>query len=343
MFQTMTTLAEVAARAGVGIGTVSRVVNEHPSVSARMRTRVEAAMEEVGYVRQRRARESTSHTGQVGVLVPFFDEPSAFARLRGIVARLQPHGLNIVLYNVASPGQSRDHINHLRRAEHLEAIIVISMPLADDDARQLAMRRSPTVLLDTASPHLPSVVIDDRLGGSMATNHLLQLGHRRIAFMGEPPQNLFGFVSSARRQEGYTNALREAGVTADPSLVRHGAHLRSAAKHMAIELLSLDEPPTAIVAASDVQCVGVMEAAESLGRHIPVDLSVIGYDDVDLAALMGITTVRQPLERSGRRVADLVVQALGGSALSPFTEEMDLELVVRNTTGPVVAGARRRG
>ena len=338
----MTTLAEVAARAGVGIGTVSRVVNDHPNVSARMRVRVEAAMEDVGYTRQRRSRDKSSDTGEIGVLVPFFDEPSAFLRLRGIVARLQPHGLNIVLYNIASPAQSRDHIDHLLRAEHLAAIIVISLPLADADARQFALRRSPTVLLDTASPHLPSVGIDDRAGGSMATNHLLQLGHRRIAFIGEPPQNLFGFVSSARRQEGYTSALREAGIAPDPGLVRHGAHLRSAARHMAIELLTLDEPPTAIVAASDVQCVGVMEAADSLGKRVPRDLSVIGYDDIDLAALMGITTVRQPLERSGRRVADLVVQALSGSALSPFAEEMELELVVRNTTAPVRAAVKRR-
>src|SRR5215203_4464992 len=101
----MTTLAEVAAQAGVGIGTVSRVVNQHPSVSARMRARVEAAMEEVGYVRSRRTTVPQRRGGQVGVLVPFFDEPSAYQRLRGIVARLQPHGLNIVLYNVASPGQ----------------------------------------------------------------------------------------------------------------------------------------------------------------------------------------------------------------------------------------------
>jgi DNA-binding LacI/PurR family transcriptional regulator len=338
----MTTLAEVAARAGVGIGTVSRVVNRHPSVSARMRARVETAMEEVGYVKPRRTRGTERPNGRVGVLVPFFDEPSAYQRLRGIVARLQPHGLNIVLFNVASPGQGQDHIAHLVN-DQLDALIVISIPLDDEEARQLAGAPYPTVLLDTSSAHLPSVGIDDRLGGMLATNHLIHLGHRRIGFIGEPPQNLFGFVSSARRQEGYTAALRDAGVALDQTLVRHGAHQRSAAKHMAIELLSLDDPPTGIVAASDVQCVGVMEAADVLGRRIPGDVSVIGYDDIDLASLMGITTVRQPLERSGRRVADLVVQALGGSALSAFAEEMELELVVRTTTGPVAqrVGGRR--
>src|SRR3954467_7838644 len=112
----MTTLAKVAARAGVGIGTVSRVVNDHPNVSAGMRVRVETAMQEVGYTPHRRPRERSSHAGEVGVLVPFFDEPSAYLRLRGVVARLQPHGLNIVLHNVASPAQGREHIDHLLRA-----------------------------------------------------------------------------------------------------------------------------------------------------------------------------------------------------------------------------------
>jgi DNA-binding LacI/PurR family transcriptional regulator len=330
----MSTLAEVAAHAGVGIGTVSRVLNQHPSVSAKMRLKVEQSMEEVGYVRQRRA-QADRRSGQVGVLVPFFDEPSAYQRLRGIVSRLQPHDLNIVLFNVASPSQGREQVARLPQRDTLDALIVISLPLADDDAQVLAAARYPTVLLDTTSPYLPSVCVDDRAGGRLATQHLLDLGHRRIGFVGEPPQNLFGFVSSAHRQQGYVAALSEAGIEVDEGLIRHGAHLRSAARHMTLELLDQPDPPTAIVAASDVQSVGVMEAAELLGRRVPDDLSVVGYDDIDLASLMGITTVRQPLERSGRRVADLIVQAIGGSQRVAFVEEMELELVVRSSTGPL--------
>ena len=134
-----------------------------------------------------------------------------------------------------------------------------------------------------------------------------------------------------------------AGITPDPHLVRHGAHLRQAAKQMALDLLSLDDPPTAIVASSDVQAVGVLEAAAQRGMRVPDDLSVVGYDDIDLAAPMGLTTVRQPLERSGARAADLMVSAIGapGSSLGAasgqrthFDELMDLELVARSTTRP---------
>ena len=269
------------------------------------------------------------------MLVPFFDEPSAYQRLRGIVARLQPHGLNIVLFNVASPGQGRDHIDHLLRADHLDALIVISIPLADDEAQQLAAMRYPTVLLDTASAHLPSVGIDDRLGGTLATNHLLDLGHRRIGFIGEPPQNLFGFVSSARRQQGYHAALRcrrdhaRSGARAPRRAPALGGQAHG---HRAAVVERSTDGDRRRIRRAVRRRDGGRRGARSA---IPDQLSVVGYDDIDLASLMGITTVRQPLERSGRRVADLVVQAIGGSVLSPFAEEMELELVVRNTTGPL--------
>ena len=190
------------------------------------------------------------------------------------------------------------------------------------------------MLVDTWGKGLPSVTIDDRYGGRIATRHLIDLGHRRIGFVGEPADNSFGFVSSARRQDGYLEALATAGIDSDPALIRHGAHLRQAAKQMTLDLLDLADPPTAIVAASDVQAVGVLEAAESKGMKVPYELSVVGYDDIELASLMGLTTVRQPLERSGARAADLVLEALGARRRSAFDEQLEVELVVRSTTRP---------
>ena len=331
----MSTLADVAAHAGVGIGTVSRVLNDSPNVSVAMRERVMSAVGQLGYQPTRKKRsDQASRTGYVGVLVTFFDEPSAYQRLRGIVSRLQPHNYEIVLYNVASPSHARTTVAEIPDHEILDALIVISLPLSSSEAKLLAGASFPTVLLDTTAPGLPTVCIDDRHGGAIATQHLLDLGHHRIAFVGEPPDNPFGFVSSAHREESYGDTLLKAGITPDPALIRHGAHLRSAAKQMTLELLALAEPPTAIVAASDVQAVGVIEAAEALHLKVPDDLSIIGYDDIELASLMGLTTVRQPLERSGQRVADLIIQAIASSNRAVFVEEMELELVVRSSTGP---------
>jgi LacI family transcriptional regulator len=331
----VTTLAQVAAHAGVGIGTVSRVVTGSPHVSDSMRQRVMSSVNELGYEAPSKKRlHQGKRPGYVGVLVTFFDEPSAFQRLSGIVGRLQPHNLEVVLYNVASPSQGHARVLEISRHDILEALIVISLPLTEAEGRLLAKAPFPVVLVDTWAAGLPSVCVDDRKGGGIATRHLLDLGHRRVGFVGEPPDNQFGFVSSARREEGYRAALTAAGIAVDSALIRHGAHLRSAAKQMTLDLLALPDPPTAIVAASDVQAVGVMEAAESLGLRVPDDLSVVGYDDIELAALMGLTTVRQPLGGSGERAADLAIHAIGSAQRQVFNEEMDLELVVRSTTRP---------
>lgn len=331
----MATLSEIAEHAGVGIGTVSRVFSGSPNVSEPMRERVLAAAAQLGYEPSGRKRpQQAVSQGFVGLLVTFFDEPSALQRFSGLVPRLQSNDLHVVLYNIESPSQARAKLLELPRLTTLEALIVVSLPLTDDEARALVKAPYPTVLVDTWGKGLPSVTIDDRRGGRIATQHLIDLGHRRIGFVGEPSDNSFGFVSSARREEGYLSAMRAAGIEPDPALVRHGAHLRGAAKQMTLDMLDLADPPTAIVAASDIQAVGVMEAAESRGKKVPYDLSIVGYDDIEVAALMGLTTVRQPLVRSGERAAELVLEAMGAKRRSAFDEQLEVELVVRATTRP---------
>jgi DNA-binding LacI/PurR family transcriptional regulator len=299
-----------------------------------MRERVLRSMGEVGYSPSKKKRVGQGRRGGlIGVLVTYFDEPSAYQRIRGIVARLQPHGYEVVLFNVAAPAQVAERLMEIPTYS-LDGLIVISLPLSEAEGARIASSSFPAVLIDTTAASLPSVGIDDRLGGQMATQHLVDLGHTRIAFVGEPPNNAFGFVASVRREEGYRRVLEQAGIEPVPELVRYGAHLRSAAKQMTLDLLSIGDPPTAIVATSDVQAVGVLEAAASLGVRVPDDLSVIGYDDIELASLMNLTTVRQPLEGSGRRGADLLLEAIASESRPQLNEELQIELVVRSTTGP---------
>lgn len=330
---TMATMSDVATRAGLGIGTVSRVLSGSVNVSDDARKRVTQAALQLGYQRVRKSTaEQDTRSRLVGVLVPFFDEKSAFARLRGIVTRLAPHGCEVVLHNVESPAQARAKLVELPRGHSLDGLIVLTLPLVADEGDRLIAARFPTVLVDTSHPGLPSVRIDDRAGGSMATRHLLDLGHERIAFICEPPHNAFGFVSGALREEGFRQAMAAAGKPVPDEFVRYCACLHSAARQSATELLVAPDPPTAIFAASDVQAVGCLEAAHQLGLRVPDDLSVIGYDDVDLAALMGLTTVRQPLVYSGERAADLFLETASDRHHQPSTEYLELELVVRNTT-----------
>jgi DNA-binding LacI/PurR family transcriptional regulator len=154
------TIADVAATAGVGIGTVSRVLNESSQVTAATRQRVRAAIETLGYTPQRTSRSRPQRNGFVGVLVPFFDEPSSYHRIRGIVHALQPHGLEIVLYNVDDPDRARNRLFEIPR-HNLDGLIIVSLPLLEADGYRLADARFPTVLVDTLHAALPSVVIDD--------------------------------------------------------------------------------------------------------------------------------------------------------------------------------------
>jgi DNA-binding LacI/PurR family transcriptional regulator len=190
------------------------------------------------------------------------------------------------------------------------------------------------VLVDAPHPAFSGFVIDDVLGGELATSHLVELGHRRIAFVGDKPPDPFRFASSRDRTRGYELALAHAGIERRPEYVREGTQNPHVARSIAIDLLRLPQRPTAIFAASDAQALGVLEAARILGIRVPEELSVVGFDDVEVASYVGLTTVRQPLYDSGRRGAQLLLQLLSGEEPpgEPRTEQLPLEVVVRSTT-----------
>ncbi|MEY3588400.1 MAG: hypothetical protein RJA47_996 [Actinomycetota bacterium] len=329
----MTTLSAVAKHAGVGIGTVSRVINDQPNVSTEMRARVMESIAAVGYQMPRRRKpDPSTRAAYIGVLTVFFDEPSVYERCKGLIGYLQPLGYEVVIYNVVAPQQIRERVEAM--ASHpLEGAVVISAQLDDEETRILRNAPFPVVMLDTFRDGFRSVGIDDRFGGEIAARHLLDMGHRRIGFVGEPVDQ-FGFTASSLREQGFRDAHKKAGVKVDEQLIRHGAHIRSAAKQLAMDLLSMKNPVTAIVATSDVQAIGVMEAASDLGVKVPEQLSVIGYDDLEIASLLGITTVRQQLELSGQRGAAHVIEAINGDGSHGAQEKIDVEVIVRNTTRP---------
>jgi DNA-binding LacI/PurR family transcriptional regulator len=210
-------------------------------------------------------------------------------------------------------------------------MLVISLPLS-----QSAITGMPLVLIDRQEPGLAGVHIDDEAGGRLAAEHLLELGHERIAYLGDDESNPYGFDSSARRRAGYEAALRDAGL--EP-LVVTGPHGRAVARSLATRLLSLPAPPTAIFAASDDQAIGVMDAASAAGAAVPGDVSVVGFDDIEIARYVGLTTVAQPLEASGARAAELLLGQLQGWPAS--SEELRCELVVRETTAVRGSGMMR--
>ena len=336
----MTTIARVAALAGVGVGTVSRVLNDSGAVSASTRRRVEEAIEALDYEPSAAARAlSTGRTMSLGVVAPFLTQASVVERLRGVARRVSDAGYRLVLLDVERPDALFDTVGTFAVNGRVDGLLVVSLPLPPE----FRAGSVPTVLVDRDSDSLPCVHIDDEAGGRLATEHLLGLGHTAIAFVGDTEENPYGFVSSARRRAGYEAALRDAGVNVDPTLIRTGPHGRDAARAHARELLEAAVPPTAIFAASDDQALGVLEAAEALEIEVPDRLSVVGFDDIEVARYAHLTTVAQPLEASGARGVDLLLDALAGG--SPRSEQLDCELVIRAHDGAdgLGEGERTRG
>lgn len=326
------TIADVASQAGVGPSTVSRVLNGG-QVSGGARARVMAAMNDLGYRPRASARSLvTGSTGTLSLVIPFFTDPSAIQRMRGVLSAVDETDFELVVCNVATAAQRDEYLGPRAPLDRSDGLLIVSLAPRDHEVEAFVRAGAPVVLLDAHHPGLPSVRTDDVAGGMLATRHLVELGHERIAFVGDRPQIGMGFVASDRRRDGYRLALQEAAIPVRRELQRAGPHGRLVAHRLTRELLSLPEPPTAIFAASDTQALGVLEAAGAEGFRVPEDLSVVGFDDLEVAPYVGLTTVHQPLEESGRRGVARLVAALDDEDTEPYEERLELRLEVRRTT-----------
>lgn len=331
------TIATVARAAGVGVGTVSRVLNGAPGVAEKTRERVLEVIRELDYEPSQVARSlSLGRSSSVAAVVPFLTHPSAVERLRGFVRVLTAHRYDVTLHDVELREQRDERLRSLATTGSTsDAAVIVSLPPSDDEVQRFLAAGMPVVLLDAQHPDLPSIVIDNVAGGELATRHLLELGHRRIAFIGDTPANPYGFTSSVDRRAGYLAALADHGITPPKEYIKEGEHDRHVAARLTEELFEGPaEPPTAVFVASDTQALGVLGAARARGLRVPNNLSVIGFDDIETAELVGLTTVRQPLEDSGARAAELLLDALDGRQPESMLETLDLSLSVRQTTAP---------
>jgi len=329
-------IAQVAATAGVAEATVSRVVNGTAPVREPTRRRVEDAIRALDYRPSQIARGlSRGRTMKVGVIAPFFTHPSAVLLLQGAEERFTATGYDIVLYNVGRPEQVDEQFRNVVDGRP-DGVLVIGMPPPERELKRLLDARVPVVLVDFWHSAFTNTYIDNVAGGYLATRHLIELGHRRIAFVGDPSVNPYGFNSSGNRCNGFRRAMAESGLEIPGSYIKEGPHGRHVAHRLTAELFNLNEPPTAVVAASDTQALGVLDGANNLGVDVPKRLSVIGFDDIEVAAYVGLTTVRQPLVLSGQRGAELLLEAISGThkPQALLAEQLPLELIVRKSTAP---------
>jgi DNA-binding LacI/PurR family transcriptional regulator len=334
------TIADVAAASGFGVGTVSRVINGASNVREATRLSVLKVIEQLGYRPSHLAASLSRGTPRtVAIVVPQLTRPSAVMRLAGALAVLDEQGYDTVVCNVDTPQQRDHHLATLTRRDRADGVIVMSLRLSAQQLDSFLRAGVSLVTVDVITPGVPQTVTDDAAGGRLATGHLLSLGHRRIGFVGDTMRGagatsriLLGHLASQHRLTGYRQALAAAGVRYDPALVRRGPHGPANAEALAAELLALPDPPSAIFAASDTQAMGVLAAADRCGVSVPGQLSVIGYDDIESAALLGLSTIRQPLGDSGAHGARRLCALLRGERVSPLRQQLALEVVRRSST-----------
>jgi DNA-binding LacI/PurR family transcriptional regulator len=336
------TIRDVAREAGVSVATASRVLNGKDVVRPLTRDRILSVMAELGFSPSPAARRlSLGRTLTIGVVVSFLTRPQAAERLRGVDAVLADSEFDLVIYNVESV-QKRDHyLSTLAKTQRADGLLVMSLPPTPETTEALRGLPVPVVFIDVHTPsvdHLPRVIGDDVAGGALAARHLLDLGHRSIAFIGDALADPFGFTSSRDRERGFREELSRAGIDVPDDWTGHGAHGRYEARDLARRMLVGERRPTAIFTASDTQALGVIAAAREVGLHVPDDLSVVGYDDIEAADYVGLTTVRQQLFESGRRGAEILLAEIDDRTYGPVVAELSPELMVRVTTAPPKEG-----
>jgi LacI family transcriptional regulator len=333
-----TTIRDVAKKAGVGLGTVSRVINDSPQVSPATRQRVLDVIVELNFTPNPTARHlSLGKTHTIAVIVPFFTRPSTIERLRGIEHSLAESDYDLVIYNVETVQRRDACFREIPRRERVDGVIIISLSPLDQDIPRLLNSILPIILVDANHPYLTSfgrVITDDVEGGRQATQYLIDLGHNRIGYISDFLENPFNFTSSRLRYQGYRQVLHTTGTSFNPLYHLENEHGLNEAYADARQMLSLPERPTAIFAASDTQAMGVLKAAKDLDLAVPDDLSVIGYDDIEVAEYLGLTTIRQLLYKSGQRGIEILLDILDGSSAEPACEVLPTELVIRQTTAP---------
>lgn len=327
---------DVAAAAGVSLGTVSNVLNRPDRVSATTRAKVTAAMHELGFVRNESARQLRAGTSRTLAYVmldagnPFFTDVAA-----GIEAAAEQAELTTVLCNSANRADREEAHLALLEQQRVQGVLVTPVDPESDALDALSSRGTPVVVVDRirAGREFCSVAVDDVHGGRLAVEHLLDRGHRRVAFVGGP--DTLGQVRD--RLEGARAAWADAGLPEADLVVVPTSALDVAQGRQAgerLDGLARSKRPTAAFCANDLVALGLLQHAIRAGRRVPEDLAIVGYDDIEFAgaAAVPLTSVRQPRQELGRRAADLLLDEAAGGPHEHQQVLFTPELVAREST-----------
>jgi DNA-binding LacI/PurR family transcriptional regulator len=337
----VTSIKDVARSVGVSTATVSRALRGLPRVSEATRDRVLQAAAELDYVASPSAAGlAGGRTRAVGVVVPFVSRWFFASVVQGAEEPLREAGYDLLLYNLGGDVESRRRVftTHLMR-RRVDAVLVLSLTPNQHEITALAKLHRPVAVIGAAVPGWASVGIDDVGAGCTAMQHLIALGHRRIAHLGGSLVDQIDFAAPRDRLEGYRRAMSAAGLPVHRDWEIEGDFTVNGGVRGMTGLLGLDPTiaPTAVFAASDEMAIGAVAAIRRAGLRVPKDVSVIGIDDHEMAEFFELTTVAQPAREQGRLAARMLLAAMDPHCpvdSVPPTHTVATTLIVRRTTGP---------
>jgi len=327
------TIYDVAELSGVSIATVSRVLNSPERVSKHSRQMVMEAIDRLGFVPKAEARaRALQNTGRIGVITPFFTSPSFTDRLRGVAAALANSRYELVVYTVDTMARLDGYFASLPLTGSLDGLIIISLPIDEEAAARLIASNLETVLIEYTHPKFSAITINDFEGGRLAAQHLIAQGYRHYAYVyfDELPQ--YSIHPEFQRLAGFRETLTAAGFSLPEEYIKYVPVSRVGIREKLRQLFELPDPPTAIFAPSDDLAIRVIHHARELGLHVPRDLAVVGFDDIDIAEHIDLTTISQRLRDSGQTAVELLLARLSNPKRPIQQVQLPVQLQVRGTT-----------
>jgi DNA-binding LacI/PurR family transcriptional regulator len=344
----MAGIEDVAKLAGVSTATVSRALSGKEHVSAKARAKVEAAAAELGYVASHTAYTlATGRTRNIGVVMPYIDRWFFSVLLEAVETTLIEAGYDLTLYNLSGGTAQREKIfNDLLLRKRVDGVFTAAVAPSRAELEQLTRMGKPIVGIGGRVEGARTVVMDDTRAARLATEHLISLGHRRIAFIGGVEGSDREFRQQDLRMNGYLEALRAAGLNSKTSWLTFADYTIQNGYHQAKQLLGDPrDAPTAIFCACDEMAFGAIMAAKDLGLRVPEDISVIGIDNHDMSDFFELSTIDQNVRGQGIAAATRLLSLLEGDSSEPtvnLTEEVEwpVHLLVRSSTARPAPGSR---
>jgi DNA-binding LacI/PurR family transcriptional regulator len=333
----MSGIVEIAERAGVSPATVSRALRGMHHVNERTRTKIVAAAMELNYPLRPDLIPPglVKKTNRIGVIAPYISRWFFSQAINGIEQSLREVGMDLLLYNFSQVDARQRIFQQKQLRGKVDAIIVVSMPPTDEEFTSLLSLGIPITTIGFSHEGCTSIAIDDVLGGKVATQHLTDLGHREIAVLSGQRETAYNFDVSGNRNKGYVEALNEVGVGWNPELEISG-DFNIYTSEIAMEaFLRRKKLPTAIFCHSDEMAFGALKAIRNKGMRVPEDISVIGFDNHDIAQYIGLTTVAQPPQFEGQVAAAAAIAEITNPTLERRKIVVPLSLMVRQTTAAI--------